>query len=619
MYKATAFKLPKVDPPQAKILNRIDGGLNVKYVESQISDTQSPSMENLNCNDRGALTKRLGQSLFHTFDGGPVHGLFYYKDKWVCAHSTKLSTWNGETETAVMTGLSDTDGGFFVVADILLYKNGGDFVQWDGTTAGNVEGYIPELTLGRSPSGGGTVRQEWNLLSSGFIDSFKGDGTSTAYTLSLQGLDATAVTASTDGGSHYDKVEGTDFSVNRTTGIVTWNTAPADGSLLTDDNVKIKAYKTQLGFIDNVRRNRYVAQYGGGSNDSRIFMAGDPQNPNVYRYTGLTGSSANDYRYFPENSFNRIGSDFRLITGFSKYYAKLIVFKEEAIYALTYAYSTTSGSSFPVQQLNSQFGCDMPRSIQTIGNAPVWCHTQYGVYTMVQTWIESEKNVAPLSGNINGASFRPGLLDEDEATLRNCTSVDFDGKYQLYVGNKGYVWDYTLSPYISGQADDLLKWFYYTNINANCFLVHGRDLYHGDRATGTVTMFTDNWNDYGQPIVAKWKSKLFDFDFFAWVKTVREIRIKTRSGNNSTIKLNFYDDSNVLIDTQVIKTTSFSWANYSWAVFTWAVYRFPKVFAKKVSQRNIVHWQVETVNDELNRNLSIMGLEIVFSLNRRVK
>jgi hypothetical protein len=619
MYKPTPFKIPKQEPPQSKILNRIDGGLNVKYVESQISDEQSPNIENLNANDRGALTKRFGQTVFHTFSGGSIHALFYYKNKYVCAHSTKLSTWDGTTETAVKTGLANSDGVFFVVADTLLYLNGTDYVQWNGTAAADVEGFAPQISIGRTPSGGGTAKDDLNLLTPAFIDSFKGDGTSTAYTLSFDGLDATLLTASTDYGLNYDKLETTDFSVDRVNGIVTWSVAPADATLGTDDNVKIKAYKTQTGLVNMVKKNMYVAQYGGGSNDSRIFIAGDPDNPNVYRYTGLTGNAANDYRYFPENSFNRIGSDFKTITGFAKYYARLIVFKEEAIYSVNYTYSPSTGSSFPVQQLSSQFGCDMPRSIQIIGNAPVWCHTQYGVNTMVATLIESEKNVTPLSGNVNGASFRPGLLDETEANLKACSSVDYDGKYQLYVGSKGWIWDYTLSPYIPGQADDMLKWFYYTNINANCFLMASRELYHGDRTTGVVTKLIDDWNDYGAAIVGRWKSKLFDFDFFSWVKVVKEVRIKTRSGNNSTIKLNFYDDSNVLIDTQIIKTTSFSWASFSWAAFTWAVYRFPTVFTKKVKQKNVIHWQVEIVNDELNRNLSIMGLEASFSLEKKVK
>lgn len=606
------------DASQEKRLDRLDGGSNVKYVEALISDLQSPYMMNLNADDRGALTKRDGQTEYHTFDGGPVHGIYYYKGKFICAHGTKLSSWDGVSESLLMSGLADNDGIFFVVADTLLYKNEDDYIQYDGITAGNVEGYDPTLTINRQPTGGGTKNEAWNLLSTGFKDSFRGDGTSTAYTLSLTGLDADQVIASMDGGANWNKTEGTHFSVNRSTGIVTWNTAPPDGSTLTYDNVLIKAHKTFPGMLDMVRKCKYVTQYGGGSNDSRIFMAGADLYPNVYRYTGLTGNTMNDYRYFPETSFNRIGSDFKFITGFVKYYAKLVIFKEDSIFSITYTYNPTSGSSFPVQQLNAQIGCDMPQSIQIINNAPVFCHTQYGVYTMVQTLLENEKNLMPLSGNINGSVFRPGLLDEDQEDLKKATSVDYDGKYWICVGKKVWVWDYILSPY-TGGADDLLKWFLYDEINANCWLIKDREIYHGNRSTGRIAKFIPEWNDFGQPINGIFRSKLFNFGFPEWIKTVTGIWLTTRSGTNTNITLKFYDDDNVLIETRIIKSKSFSLIGFSLANFSLAVYRFPRTIPEKLKQRKIINWQFEISNNELNKNLSIMSVVIAYTLDKKVK
>ncbi|MEN6317060.1 MAG: hypothetical protein ABFD25_22735 [Clostridiaceae bacterium] len=606
------------DTSQEKRLDRLDGGLNVKYRESLISDLQSPYMMNLNADDRGALTKRDGQTEFHTFNGGPVHGLFYYKSKFICAHSTKLSSWDGVTETLLLDGIADNDGVFFIVADILLYFNGNGYIQYNGVAAQNVEGYVPTLTINRQPTGGGTKNEVWNLFSPAFYDSFRGDGTSTAYTLSLSGLDETAVIASIDGGNTFDKTEGTHFSVNRVTGVVTWNTAPPDGRELTYDNVKIKACKTFAGMVDMVKKCRIVAQYGGGSNDSRIFIAGADLYPNVYRYSGLTGNAANDYRYFPETNYNRIGSDFKYITGFAKYYAKLVIFKEDSIFSVAYTYNASTGSSFPVQQLNAQIGCDMPGTVQIINNAPVFCHTQYGAYTMVQTLQENEKNLEPLSGNINGSVFRPGLLDESKADLLAATSVDYDGKYWICAGSKVWVWDYTLSPF-DGRADDMLKWFPYDNINARCWLINDRTLYHGDRQIGRMTKFIPDYNDYGQPIKAVFRCKLFNFDFPEWLKTITGIWMTTRSGSNTTITLNFYDDNNVLIESRVIKSKSFDLSSFSLDNFTVAVYRFPITIFQKLKQKKIANWQFEVSNNELNKNLSIMSVVIGYELDKKMK
>ncbi len=429
--------------------------------------------------------------------------------------------------------------------------------------------------------------------------------------MSLTNLDAAAVIAWING---VQKTEGVDFTVNRTTGIVTFTAAPASGT----NTLVIQAEKTQAGFADRIKKCIYVELYGGGSNDTRLFIAGNEDYKNVYRYSGLTGNTAYDFKYFPENSFNRIGSDAKLITGFSKYYGKLIAFKEDQIFSISYSY-TNGTSTFPVQSLNSKMGCNMPGSIQIIGDAPVFAHSQYGVYTIVSTLLENEKNVKTLSANIEGSTFRPGLLDETEEDLKNCSSVDADGKYWLCVGSKVWVWDYKLSPYPNGLTDDSLKWFPYDNINANCFLVIERELYYGDRSTGRLVKFIDNYNDLSQPINAYMVTKSFNFDLPDWEKTVPELWIVTRSGTNTTLEITYYDDYNVTSDPVTVKSASFSAASLNLANFSVAVYRFPITVKRKPKLKKIRNVQFKIANNELNRNLSIMSMVISFEPEQKVK
>lgn len=601
------------DSTLEKRLNRMDGGLNCKFHESLISDEQAAEILNMNANDRGALTKRQGQVVVHTFNGGPMHAITYYKGKWVAAHGTKISTWDGTTETEIASGLANNDGKFFFFSDYLLYLNHADFKQYDGTSCTNVEdsAYVPTLTVGRLATGGGTPYEQWNLLTPKFKDSFSPDGTATTFPMSLTNLDATPVIAWLNG---VQKTEGTDFTFNRTTGIATFNSAPPAGT----NTLIIQAAKTMAGFADRVKKCRYVELYGGGSNDTRLFIAGNDNYKNVYRYTGLTGNTRYDFSYWPENSFNRIGSDAKLITGFAKYYGKLVTTKENQIFSITYKYQEGT-STFPVESLNSQMGCDMPGGIQIICDAPIFPNTQYGVHTILSTLLENEKNVKPLSANIEGSTFRTGLLDMDYNDMVNCSSVDFDGKYWLNVGDKVYLWDYKLSPYPNGMTDDSLKWFYYDNITASCFYIHDRELYYGDRNSGNLVKFIDNWNDFGQPIFAYWKSKLFNFDLPEWEKTISELWFITRSGTNTNITVTLYDDNDVIVDTIQIKSKSFSWADFKWSEFTWKVYRFPITKKMKPKLKKIKNFQVAFSNNELNKNLSIMGLIIKYSLDRQVK
>jgi hypothetical protein len=286
-YKPQNLKIPAPDPVLELPLGTVIpfGGLNLRDVEMKIGDGQSPSMQNVTLDDRGAITKRRGQTyvMASSLGSGKINGM--YKDlfygKIVYAWGTALYTYDETTgiNTSIATGLTNAKGGFFTFNDVLYYKNGTDFKAITSAfSVGNVVGYIPTLTIGRAPTGGGTAYEQFNLIQPGFKDSFNGNGSAASYTLSLSGLDATLVTATVGGVA---KTETTDFSVNRTTGVVTFSAAPASGT----NNVIITAYKTVSGYADRIKGCLYSDLYGGGSQDSRIFTAGNDGYKNSYWYT----------------------------------------------------------------------------------------------------------------------------------------------------------------------------------------------------------------------------------------------------------------------------------------------------------------------------------------------
>lgn len=595
-------------------------GLNLRDVEMKIGDGQSPSMQNVNLDDRGAITKRRGQKyLFASSLGaGGING--YYEELYynfqVFAQGTKLYKYDEDTDTRteIATGLANAQGNFYTFNDVLYYKNGTDykaissaFVVTNAVGAGSTA-YIPTLTIGRAPTGGGTAYEQFNLGQPGFKDSFSATTGATAYTLSLATLDATLVTATVGGVA---KTETTDFSVNRTTGIVTFTVAPTAGT----NNVIITAYKTVSGAFDKIIKCIYSDLYGGGSQDSRIFTCGNDSFKNAYYYTGLTGNTATDATYWPENNYNRIGADTKKIYGWTKLYSKLLAMKEDGIYSITYSSGTVT---FPVSVLNSQVGCDMPGSIQIIKNLPVYGNTKSGLWMITSTLIESEKNVNPISGYINGVkNLRAGLLDESVADLLACSSLDDGRKYYICVGSKVWVWDYEMAPYTGNQ--DLLIWFYYSNVNARQWAYMNREVYYGDRTIGQLVKFQDNLNDFGLAINAFWKSKALDFRTPNWIKTVQDLYYATRSSTNTNITLTLTDDKKIAIKNILIKSESFSWANSKfWSEFTWKVFLFQVTKHIKLKHRT-VNFQFMFSNNELNKNLSIMSVTLRYSKDQLVR
>lgn len=130
--------------------------------------------------------------------------------------------------------------------NFLRYKMG-DMTVTDVPASGI--GKIPTVTIGREPSGGGYPYEDRNLVQAGYEERFLGDGTSKAYQLSYFPLDSKAVTVKImqQDGTFIDVNEDDGFTVNRTTGVVTFTTAPSASPLEGEDNVYITAYKTTEG------------------------------------------------------------------------------------------------------------------------------------------------------------------------------------------------------------------------------------------------------------------------------------------------------------------------------------------------------------------------------------
>jgi hypothetical protein len=616
---------PQVEPNEFRL--GYEGGIpfagtNLCDAEMKIGNGQSPAMQNVNLDDGGTITKRRGQKyvLPASKGAGGIKG--YYKDlfygRHVYAWGTGLYSFVEETntETTLATGLANAKGKFYTFNDVLYYKNGTDFkaitstfVTTDAIGPGS-SAHIPTLTVGRSPTGGGTAYEQFNLGQPGFKDSFNGNGSATAFTMSLSGLDAAPLATALVNGVL--KTEGVDFSVDRATGIYTFSVAPPSGT----NNVIPIGYFTAVGAAEKIKGCIHSDLFGGGSQDSRIFTAGNATYKNTYWYTGLTGNAAQDATYWPENNFNRIGSDAKKIVGFSRLYSRLLPIKEDGVFSITYSSGTVT---FPVSVLNSQIGCDMPGSIQIIKNLPVYGNSKSGIHIITSTLIESEKNVNPISGYINGVkNLRPGLLDESLEDLQNCSSFDDGHKYYICVGSKAWVWDYELSPY-DGDQNHLI-WLPYTEINAESWAYMNRETYYADRTIGQLVKFQDNWNDFGNAINAFWKSKAFDFSLPNWKKTIQEIAFSTRSGSNTTLTFTLYDDRRVVVKTVTIKAKSFSWDNLKfWGEFTWKVFLFQISKTIRSAHSGTVNFQIMVSNNELNKNLSIMSITVSHTEDEKVR
>lgn len=578
---------------------RIEKFLGVDYsvASTLVNDFRSPDM--LNCHiDDDVPEKRPGYARVYPTSLGPgkVNGMFLFSKTdgtivFLLAHGTNLYTQSGSNQpVSIYSTLADATVSFFVMNDKCYIMDGTNYLVYDGTTVSPVVGYIPTLTISRDPAGGGTPNEDFNLISTGFKDSFSGDGAAVDYQLSLTNLDATTVKATVD---NVAQTEGTDFTVDRINGKVTFTTAPTTGT----NNVIITAYKTIAGFADRIKKSKFHAIFGG-TNDTRVFVAKE----NIVRRSGLF-----DPTYFPENGFYEYS---QTVKGFSKQYDYLIVEMERSKRQI--GFELVNGEpSFPSKPINDQVGTLAPYSMQIIENNPVSL-SKDGVYMLVGSNVRDERNVIHISEQVDDKL----LL---EANLENAVSVEFDQKYWLAINGNVYVLDYTKK-----NTNPYGEWVPYDNIHASCFLEIDRQLYFGSDSEGLIYRFKDKeeqeaYHDDGMPITAYWVSKVYSFGADEKRKLVEKVFFSLRPDIRTSADLYVTTDRKTRkkIDTTRMDLIDYRYLDYS----KWSYYSniFPQETRTKVKAKKIVYFQMELRNELLDESMGILSIALKYQYQGEVK
>lgn len=308
--------------------------------------------------------------------------------------------------------------------------------------------------------------------------------------------------------------------------------------------------------------------YGGDSSGlaagTRLFVAGNPEKPNLIRWSGV-----NDPLYFPEMNHAYIGDNSQAVTAFGKQGELLLLFKERELYATRYlagdeedyAYAMKNGvpvdtymARFPVTPLHSTVGCDCPRSIRLVNNRLVWADTSGRVYMLVSGNAYSEQSVRELSPNI-----RPLLCKHSKEELKAATAGELGGYYLLLVGKTMYLLDSQTSAYHSfhyysdeEKAQRALPWYVWT--------LPEKYTYRGIVSDGnTVRLYVtdkDGYNyflsqnedhisgitppgDGGEEFTCSFVTKLFDFDRPDMKKAVEQVYLTVADRGPGEIRVSY--------------------------------------------------------------------------------
>lgn len=359
--------------------------------EAEDGDTQmkrgvSPSMNNYEVTENFHLRTRPGFSpLFErrNHDGSmiPCKGVFrdgesLYVMFGADAYLYKKGT-NGYSPTKLgtlpYTGDTPPDVTMFRFGDSVYFLNGFGYFSVERHVGApkvqDVPAYVPIVVTGASPSGGGTELERVNMLTSQRRALFSADGTSKEYLLPEYNLPADPfVTVEINGmdippiGYMVSDVEG---SVPRQTRVV-FQEAPAKGV----NNVEI-SWKAASDSKALISAMRFVEKFNGAT-DSRLFFYGD--GGNVVYYTEPTLSGKLTGAYIPAMNEIAIGDDTSPVTGLMRHYGRMMAFKPDGTYSVSYDTITKPDGSvtagFYVRTMHRSIGSDCMGQMAYVQNFP---------------------------------------------------------------------------------------------------------------------------------------------------------------------------------------------------------------------------------------------------------
>ena len=598
----------------ARSVLSIDNFYGIDYTNDpgNVDTKQSPNAPNMIRDVPGKVRKCMGYHTVHTFTGR-INGYHRRKEdaEGIIHAGTKLFKMDG---TQLYDGMNDERSKSWEFDDKLYIIDGKKLVVFDGTSVSGVTGYVPLLTISKDPNGGGTDYEALNLLQPKFRERFLGTATAKEFHLSFSGLDSTPVTAKVlnSSGDWVNKTEGTDFSVNRTTGVVTFNTAPGESPVTGEDNVEIEAARTVEGYADRINKCTIGILFGVNGASDRLFLSGNPDYINYDWYSGQ-----NDPTYFPDTGYSVVGTSKSAIVGYSIINNYLATHKDDLEVdrnvIIRAGNLVDSEPAFPITNTLQGPGAIAKHSFAYLGTEPVFL-TRLGIYAITPSDINGERYSQDRSYYLNGALLKEANLED----AYGCTHKDL---YWLCLNGVAYILDGLQSlgttpnePYSNRQY----ACFYRTNLPARIMWVEDNELYFGTTDGKVCQFYNDpdsifSYNDDGQPIHAIWETPDLFGKYFYQNKTWRYLALQIASAARTGVRVmaqkrGVWQD----IKDEHTKTRYLIFSQIVFSSFTFSNDNTAKTIPIKIRIKKVDKTRFRLENDSLNEPFGLMQIALEF-------
>lgn len=609
---AVSFNVPA--SPQRSIIT-IEEFLGVDFSNNptNIDASKSPNCQNMIRDVPGKVRKCMGYRNIATYDGQINGAHFLYGDEEFLIHAG-TNIYKGKD--ILYSGAANERSKSWQVGENLYIIDGKCLLKYDGKTIKKASdgSKIPVLTISRNPSGGGVQYEALNLLNSGFSEWFLGTETEKSYHLSFGDLDSTAVKVEkmNANGSWTTLKEGTDFTVDRTSGIILFTTAPGKSPLEGEDNVKITAYRTVDGYADRINKCTVGTLFGVNGATDRLFLSGNPDFINSDWYSGQ-----NDPTYFPDTGYSMLGSAKSAVIGYTIINDRLAVHKdameEDRNVILREGNLVNNEPSFRITNTLQGPGAVGKYTFGYLATEPLFL-TNLGVYAITAQDVTGEKYAQNRSFYLNGK-----LLEEtNQEDAYACVYKDL---YWLCLNGVAYILD-GLQPVHTDKslpyATRQYVGYYRTNLPARIMWVHNNELYFGTK-NGKICKFYSNpessesYNDNGVPIHAIWETPEFEGNLFYKNKTFRFMAVRLASALSTSVRIYALKRGIWgLVKEDSATTRYLSFSGLVFSKLTFSSDATPKIVSSKVKVKKVDRARFRLENNQLNELFGINDLAFEF-------
>jgi len=428
----------------------------------------------------------------------PIYGIFFVTvngEELMLVHAgVSLFKVINDTATQIFHGLREVRSEAFIYGSKWYFKDGLNYLEYDGETVKEVEGYIPTTTIGRKPAGGGTTHEDVNLLSDYRINTFLADGESKEYVLDAIDIDGDYVPIITVDGNTVN-----DFVTNATEGKITFTTAPPAPATDGQDNVTIKFRKTTAGYRDKINKCTLLAVF-----DNRVFFSGNPDSPNTVYHSSLDNPAyCSDLDYYNE------GLDKSAVKAMVPGNNALWVFKEPSLNNTTVFYHNPT--------IDSEYGKVYPSTHSSITTGCVAA----GINFNDDISFFSTRGMEAINGDVTTEqviAHRSSAVDRHMTANENYKNLileEWDGYLFVIIGNKVYLADSRAMRKETNHYE--YEWFYWElDKEILSTRVYKEVLYLGT-ADGVYTL-----TDITSPVMSYWTTPLDKFNYPHMQKTTNK-------------------------------------------------------------------------------------------------